>query len=386
MKTTKKETNVTEEIKEPVAAPVSGNADESLLMQRRKQKKKETIKKIVSFVVFITVVVVGLYGYNFKLKNERWPWQPEVVADPLDSMVKAKVYKGQYSSEIDISGFVEAYDTQTVMIRAAGTVTGVYVEEGDRVKEGQLLAEVDSTSQTYALAQAEWELEKAKVSGSVSAKEISLLEMRISSLRQSVENTKAYANFDGVVASVSIEQGNYFSAGDAVMTIIDDSKLKATVEIDEIDIQSITLDTVASLTSDSIPGETVKGRISYIPMIGRYTNQGIGVMDVEITIDEPPKGFRPGFSFEGTIDISSQQEMLLISQSAVTTRRGVSTVKKLMDDGSFKTVPIQVKYLGENLYQVVGGDVKDGDTVIYEKSGSGIEGLMNKMGGMGGRF
>lgn len=367
------------------------NAEQSLVEQRRRQKRKKTIKKTILNLFLIAVLVAGLYSYNFHLKNERWPWQPAVVVDPMDSMVKAPVYSGIYSSEIDISGYVEAFDTQTVMIRAAGTVTGVYVEEGDRVVKGQLLAEVDSTSQSYALAQAEWELEKAKVSGAISAKELELSEMRIASLKQSVENTKAYANFDGVVVSVSIEEGNYFIAGDSVMTIIDDSKLKANIEVDEIDIRSIEVGTSANITADSVPGENIKARVSYIPMIGRYSSQGIGVMDVEIIIDEPPKGLKPGFTFEGTIDVTSQQTLLMVTQSAVTTRRGVSTVERLKEDGSTETVQIQVKYLGENTYQITGGDIKEGDTVVYKRSGTGIEGLMNKMGSMGsmgrgGRF
>lgn len=364
------------------------NAEQSLIEQRKQQKRKKTIKKTIINVGLIVLVIVGLYSYNFHLKNERWPWQPEVVVDPMDSMVKAPVYSGIYSSEIDISGYVEAYDTQTVMIRAAGTVTGVYVEEGDRVVKGQLLAEVDSTSQSYALAQAEWELEKAKVSGAVSAKELELAEMRIASLKQSVENTKAYANFDGVVVSVSIEEGNYFSAGDSVMTIIDDSKLKANIEVDEIDIRSIDVGTSANITADSVPGDNIKARVSYIPMIGRYSTQGIGVMDVEIVIDEPPAGLKPGFTFEGTIDVTSQQTLLMVTQSAVTTKRGISTVEKLKEDGSTETVQIQVKYLGENTYQITGGNIKEGDTVVYKRSGTGIEGLMNKMGNMGrgGRF
>jgi multidrug efflux pump subunit AcrA (membrane-fusion protein) len=119
-------------------------------------------------------------------------------------------------------------------------------------------------------------------------------------------------------------------------------------------------------------------------MIGRYTNTGIGVMDVEIIIDNPPEKLKPGFSFEGVIEVESEQSMLLVSQSAVTTKRGVSTVTKELEDGSTQTVTVQVKYLGENLYQILSGDVKDGDTVIYTRSEGGIAGLMNAMGGMGG--
>lgn len=355
------------------------NAEQSLVLQRKKAKRKKTVKNTILFIILLVAVVYGLYAYNFHLKNGRWPWKPEEIVNPIDNMVKSQVYESVYTSEIDISGSVQANQTQEVMIRAAGAVTGVYVKEGDRVKKGQLLAEVDSTNQQYTVANVEWQLEKARISSSVSQRELQLLEMQLDNAKQQLENTKAYANFDGVVVSVSIAEGDYFTAGSAVMTIIDDSKLKATVEVDEIDIQLLEIGMKAYITADSVPGENIEAKVSYIPMIGRYSNQGIGVMDVEVTIENPPKGLKPGFSFEGVIAVESEQSMLLVSQSAVTVKRGVSSVTKLNEDGSTQTVVVQVKYLGENLYQVISGDIKAGDTVVYTRTASGLEGLVNNM-------
>lgn len=371
------------------------NTEDKLMAQRKKAKRRKTIKRIILWIFLLALIVYGLYAYNYHLKNDRWPWKKVPVVSPMDSMIKTKVYESVYTTQIDISGSVEAFDTQNVVIRAGGAVTGVYAEEGDRVVKDQLLAEVDSTDQEYRVSSAEWDIEKAKISGSKSARDMELLEMQLKTAKQQLENTRAYAKFDGVVVKKSISEGDYSSAGSTVMTIIDDSKLKATVEVDEIDLQMLKKGMKCSLTSDSAPGETFEARVSYIPMIGRYSSQGIGVMDVEIVIDNPPAGLKPGFSFEGTIEVESEQKMLLVSQSAVTTNRGSSSVTKLNEDGSTQTVPVIVKYLGENLYQIVSGDVKDGDTVVYSRSGSGIMGIMNSfadsmssmgdMGGFGGR-
>ena len=359
-------------------------AEKSLIEKRRKNKRKKIIKKAVIWAFVLIFVVFGLFAYNYKLKNSRWPWQKEVVKDPMDSMVKTKVYESIYETSIDVSGSLSAYDTQNVMLRATGSVTGVFVEEGDKVTKGQLLATVDNTDQSYTVADIEKQIESAKISGQTSKRDIELLEMRLDSAKQKLDNTKAYANFDGVVVSVKIDKDDYYEAGSTAMTIIDNSRLKTTVEVDEIDILMLKKGAKATLTSDSCPGETIEAYVSYIPMIGRYSNQGIGVMDVELVIDNPPVNLKPGFSFEGSINIEGEQKMLLVSQSAVTTSRGVSYVTKLKEDGTTERVQIQVKYLGENLYQIVGGNVKDGDTVVYNRTGSGFESLINGMmaGGM----
>jgi len=357
------------------------NDNENKVLNERKRKLKRRKIRTVVILILVAVVLFGLFEcYSFYMQNGRWPWKKESAPSVVQELT-TQAYESRYSTQIDISGSVQAIDTQEVKIRATGAVTGVYVEEGDRVVKGQLLATVDDTDQQYTVANLEKQIEVARVSGSTSKRDIELLEMQLDSAKKKLEYTKAYANFDGVVVSVSISEGDYFDAGSAVMTIIDDSKLKATVEIDEIDIQMVELGMSASLTSDAVPGQSIQARVSYIPMIGRYSSQGIGVMDVEIVIDDPPAALKPGFSFEGTIDIESEQVMLLVPQSAVTTNNGVSTVVRLNADGTRETVTIQAKYLGENVYQVLSGDIKAGDTLVYTSTSGTLKGLMNMMGG-----
>lgn len=357
------------------------NAEQSLKLQRKIKKRKQIIKKTVIYVLVLAFIVYALYAYNFKLKNSRWPWQKPVQYNAVDTMVQTQVYTSKYSSEIDVSGYVQAYKIQNVSFGATGEVTAVYVEEGDRVTKGQLLAEVEDTTQRQNVSDAEYEIEKALIIQNSSDRDMELLQRRLDNAKQQLENTKAYANFDGVVVSVSIAEGDRIGStgNSAPITIIDDSKLKATVEVDEIDIQLVEKGMKAYLTADSAPGQIIEAYVSYIPSIGRYSNQGIGVMDVEIVIDDPPKSLKPGFSFEGDIRVESEQEMLLVSQSAVKTSRGISTVTKLNEDGTTETVNVTVKYLGENLYQILDGDIKSGDTVVYTRSGTGIQGLMNSV-------
>ncbi len=147
--------------------------------------------------------------------------------------------------------------------------------------------------------------------------------------------------------------------------------MKTTVEIDEVDMQYIEDNLTATLTFDSLPGETVEAYVSYIPMEGRYTTQGIGVVDVEMTIADPPEGLRTGFTFTGTIDLEQDVEMLLIPSSSVSTERGGKTfvtVKKA--DGSTERRNVTVSYLGEGYSQVLSG-LKEGETISYQSSSDG---------------
>ncbi len=330
--------------------------------QLRKKMRRQRIRRIITAVIIIALIGASFYLYRFYQQNDRLPWSEKKAPIAAVKEVEAKVTESVFTSTIDLSGYVEPNDIQKVLLRASGTVTDVYVKEGQRVAKGDVLIAIDDTSQRYNVATIEANLEKMRLTGG--QRDIDLLEMQLASAKKLLDNTRAYANFDGVVASVNVNVGDYFDAGSAAMTIIDRDTLKATVEIDEIDMQYVELGQRAVLHFDSYPDSSIEAVVDYIPMIGRYTNQGIGVMDVELKIPSPPSSIAPGYTFDGSITSEGEAKVMLIPQNAVTTSRGSSTVTKKLADGTTTKVPVTVKYLGEGMSQVLSGDIKVGDTLV----------------------
>ncbi len=350
--------------------------------QLRSKIRKQRIKRIIATVIILGIILFGVYVYMFYNDNGHLPWSKPAAPPSVIKQVEAKVYENTFTTTIDLSGYVEPNDTQDVILRATGTITKVYVKEGDAVKKGDALIAIDDTNQQYKVASLQADLEKAKLTGST--RDVELAELSLKAAQNSLEYTKAYANFDGVVASVDVSEGDYFEAGDSAMTIIDRSTLKATVEIDEIDMQYVSLGQQAVLYFDSYPASSVEAKVSYIPMLGTYTSQGIGVMDVELTIENPPKQIAPGFSFEGTIASEGETTLVLLPQSAVTSSRGHSYVTKKFEDGTTKTISVTVKYLGEGISQLLGGELEVGDTLIVKKTDTTASALTNLTNGATG--
>lgn len=362
------------------------SAEERVRTSLKKKRRKKRIKNIITWIIILGIVALGVYSFQYYKANGKLPFigagKATASADPAVEQTTV-VREVEFSQTIDLSGHVEAYDTQVVVFRSTGAVTGVFVKAGDQVKKGDLLATIDDTSQAYNLANFESMIEEAELEGS--KRKLELLEMQRTMAMNSLDYTKAYANFDGVVASVTVDEGDFFSAGDKAMVIIDRSKLKATVEIDEIDIQSITTGMEAVLTFDSLPGQTIVATVTNIPMLGRTTNQGIGVLDVEIVIEEPPTILAPGFTFAGTISADEVKKMLVIPTSAViTNRRGADTVRKKGADGTPMTVEVTTKYLGEGMSEILTGNLKAGDTIFLGAATSNALNFMLPSGGVPG--
>jgi multidrug efflux pump subunit AcrA (membrane-fusion protein) len=339
----------------------------------KKKMRKRRIKRLVTWIIVLAILAFGVYTYQFYKDNGRLPFADEEklaqAAAAATTVQETTVREIEFTQTIDISGNVEAFETQMVMFRSTGAVTGVYVSEGDLVKKGDLLATIDDTTQAYNLANIESQIEEAKLQGS--QRQVELLERQQTMALNNLDYTRTYANFDGVVATVSVDEGDYFEAGSPAMVVIDRSKLKATVEIDEIDIQSVQTGMKAELTFDSLPGKTIEATVTYIPMIGRTTSQGIGVMDVEIVIDDPPTALAPGFTFAGTISADDVKKMLVIPTNAVVAnRRGSDTVRKKGPDGNPVAVEVTTNYLGEGMSEILTGDLKAGDVVLLGDTSS----------------
>lgn len=358
------------------------NTEHQVRNQLRKKIRRQRIKRVVTTVVVLALIALALYLYSFYKTNSRFPWAQAKAPVTAVKEVEAKVYENTFTTTIDLSGYVEPNDTQKVILRATGTVTKVYVKEGDVVKKGDVLIAIDDTTQQYNVANLKTELEQLEVTGS--ERDIELAKLKLQSAMNSLDYTKAYANFDGVVAEVNVSEGDYFDAGSSAMTIIDRSSLKATVEIDEIDMQYVKLGQKAVLYFDSYPESSIEADVTYIPMLGRYTNQGIGVMDVQLTIPDPPQSIAPGYTFEGSISSEGETKLVLLPQSAVTTTRGSSTVTKKLADGSTVSVPVTVKYLGEGISQLLSGDLKVGDTLLVKRTDTSAGALAGFGGGSPG--
>mgnify|MGYP006318455215 FL=1 len=352
--------------------------EKKLRAAKTARKRRKRIKSLIGWLVVILIVSLVLVWF-LKMKKDSEA-QIEALKN-MNNSVEAVVEKSTYDRTIDISGYVVPYDTLEAKFRSTGAVTGVYVSEGDYVKEGQILATIDDTQQRMNLQDIENQIAEARLTGSV--KTLEILEMRKKNYENALDYTTLKANFDGVVSKVDVVVNDYFDAGSSAVTIIDKSRLKTTIEIDEIDMQYVSLGQKAVLHFDSVPGVDVEAYVSYIPMTGRYTTQGIGVVDVELTIDNPPESLIPGFTFSGTLSYDGDVEMLLVPSSAVKTGRGgqtTVTVKNADDTTSERKVTVQ--YLGEGMSQVLSG-LKEGEVVVYEPSSSNAFSMM--IGGMMGR-
>src|SRR5574344_2736731 len=95
-------------------------------------------KKIKIAVITITSIVVVAAALLITRK---------VIASKSDSSTTYTVRQETYEDTIDIAGNVSAANEQTLQAQDDGTVSAVYVKEGDKVKKGDVILEMDDPTQ-----------------------------------------------------------------------------------------------------------------------------------------------------------------------------------------------------------------------------------------------
>lgn len=279
-----------------------------------------------------------------------------------------------YENVIEIAGTVSAAKEQTLEALNDGTVVGVYVKEGDRVKKGQLILQEDDTEQQYNLAKLDYDIASAKVSSA--RREIELLQTQRASLVQKIADRRIVATFDGVIADLDVDPGDYLEAKDSIGTLVDTSYLKAEVEVAETDVVKLKAGQKVEFTFPAYDG-TIEGYLVSYPAIGEVTTRGATVVKAVVRIDNAPSQILPNYSFTGKIQITAPETKLVVERYAIGHDKGKAYVEKI-ENGKTTKIDVEVEPYGTTYVNIKSG--LEGGEVLKAESTSSISGRFSVKG------
>ncbi|MBQ3800864.1 MAG: HlyD family efflux transporter periplasmic adaptor subunit [Treponema sp.] len=282
-----------------------------------------------------------------------------------------------YENAIDISGTVQAAQSQTLQALSDGTVIAVYVKQGDEVKKGDVILQLDDTTQRYNLEKHLLNMQVTRINGS--AKEYELMKTEKASLEQKISERRVTATFDGIIAAISASVGDSLAAKDSIGTLVDKSYLTAQVEIAETDVASLAVGQKVTFSFPAYRSGKVEGYVVSWPAIGETTSRGATVVKARLRIDEYPPVILPNFSFSGKIEVAPPETFLLVSSYAVGREDGKAFVVR---SGSGEKVAVSVQPYGMGYVKILSGNVKKGD-VLEAQSAAPKSGTNAGWGGMG---
>jgi RND family efflux transporter MFP subunit len=219
----------------------------------------------------------------------------ERAAVPTVSVVQPS--SGGLSQEIVLPGNTQAFNDTPIYARTNGYLKRWYVDIGAHVKQGQLLAEIDTPEVDQQLEQARADLKNAQANeqlaqitaarwqnllktNSVSKQETDQAVSDLSARQASVDSMtanvhrleqlqsfeKVYAPFAGVITARNTDIGALINAGaggvpQELFHMAAVNRLRVYVAVPEVDAQAAQTGAKATLTLDEFPGETFQGTI-----------------------------------------------------------------------------------------------------------------------------
>lgn len=295
------------------------------------------------------------------------------MKDKGQAVQVATVGRENLQAKVSANGKVQAVKKVDISANVMGQVTKLAVKEGDVVKAGAFLMEIDpARSRATADAQAaaseaaakDWESAKARLqqarsdfsraeanrkAGIISQSDFEQLrtalattesaataaQRRFDQSRAGLRDATIYlakstitAPMDGVVTAKRIELGETAvigvqnQAGTVLLTISDMSKVEAEMEVDEASIPSVKLGQEAQVRIDAYPNQTFQGQVTEVggsPILKLSANEATK-FKVKVWIKNPPLTIKPGLSAQADIYTGSRDQVLAIPFQALVMR------------------------------------------------------------------
>ncbi len=296
----------------------------------------------------------------------------KIYANASGTISDLKISSGSTLTGGQIATITQSNGTEIGLIPSVtGTVQSVNVRNGSTVSSGQVIATLKSSSSNSSEGQ------KLDVEGS---------ELALEQAQKELEKYKIASPIDGIILVKNAKIGDNVTAGKTdkpLMVIADMSKMKFTIEVDELDIWNIQLGQTVVITANALPGETFSGEITNIAGEGEKKGDGVTVYAVEITISDPGK-IKSGMNVDAKIILNSAINAITLPENAlyesdgknalVITNSSAANDKNTMNAADYPriTVPdgyklVKVEYGvsdGTNVEIISGLSV--GDVVLYK--------------------
>ena len=223
------------------------------------------------------------------------------------------------------SGTLSVGNTATIKSQISGTVENVYGDNGQLIGKGKLLVQLQSDQAQNDMQTAQ--LKIASIKNQMQTVQKQLSDCRIIAPISGMLSLADATNLQDVSSGEGLKVNDSVKSGQEVASIVDSSNMEFRVDIDELDIAKIKVGQKVKVSVDALTDTTnrpLNGVVSKIAVLGSSSN-GVTTYPVSIKILDTD-GLKCGMNANGTIQISSKKNVLVVPIEAVQKRGTRSTV------------------------------------------------------------
>ena len=327
----------------------------------------------VRTIIYVAAAVMAVSCGNNNSKTAEQPQAAEVRLPNVTIM--AASYKDVPQSDVYTAN-VEAYAKNNIAPQSPSRIQKIYVEVGDFVRAGQIVAKMDEVSLNQSkLSMANDSLEYSRIKklyeqGGVSKSDFDAMELKYNVTRSQyqnlLENTILRSPVSGVITARNYDQGDMYG-GLPIYVVEQITPVKLYVGISEMDYTRVKKNDTVTLTADALPGKTFTGRIARIyPTIDAATH----TFTAEVNVANSDRLLRPGMYARVTVNFGSNHSIVVPDDCVVKQQgSGVRSVFVLQADNTVKEIVVTLgRHFGTE-YEILSG-ISEGDNVVVKGQAS----------------
>ena len=248
-------------------------------------------------------------------------------------------------------------EQRTLTASTAGTVASIYVPEGGAVAKDGIVLELAGEDLEETIQNAYESLRSREIS------------MR--NAEETLANYTITAPISGTVIQKNYQAGETVESGKDMCIIYDMAYLEMTINVDELDINQISVGQDVSVTADSVDG-VFNGKITRVSMVGK-TDGGTTTYPVTVQVEEYG-ALRPGMNVNAEIVVEQATDSIAVPNAAIergdvvlVTTASPSAANAIADmpaPEGYVYVQVETGVSDENYTEITSG-LQEGDIIGY---------------------
>ena len=282
---------------------------------------------------------------------------------------------------LNISTNLQGYLTQNVAPSLTGKIEHIFVEVGNRVKEGDMLVRMDQNqylTSKIQLANLEVEMGRLKAllaTGSVSQQTYDQTKVSYDQLKQNLsfleKNTYVKAPFEGVISAKTYEDGELYG-GQPIVVLTQVKKLKALIAVPETYYPLIKEGMKLTVKSDIYPEETFAATIEVVyPTIDAASH----TFQCKVVIPNASEKLRPGMYVTTTLGLGKENTIVVPYQSVEKLIGSNERFVFINENGYAKRVSVKLGQRFDENIEIIAPEIQPGVEYIHKGQSKLVDGV-----------
>jgi membrane fusion protein, multidrug efflux system len=318
------------------------------------------LSKQLRFWLVFAVLAAGVAGAGwYYTQSAGWKGGSGAAAAQVEAAITpravtveaARVIVGTVVENLQAVGTLRPNEAVTLAPEIAGRVVRIGFREGQTVKAGDVLVELDASILKAERAKARSDLTLAQANhkraitlagqgmGTVRARDEALGALRaaeadLALAEARLQKTTLTAPLTGVVGLRSISVGAYVAPGERIVELADIDPIKLDFRVPELALSSVRQGQTVRVTLDALPGKVFEGEIYAIDPIVDVTGRAIRL---RARIPNPKNELSAGLFARVQLVVERRENALLVPESAIFARDQKQFVYRIVDGRAVRT-------------------------------------------------